>query len=86
MSEPTVCSICGVWNDHHDYEHLARECYPKRIEELERVLRPFAKVAADPVLGSLPNPVNQCVISNAEGCLVTLADCIEANSILGEKP
>jgi hypothetical protein len=45
MSEPTVCSICGVWNDHHDYEHLARECYPKRIEELELALREMTELA-----------------------------------------
>ena len=33
-----VCEYCGVWQDSHDYEHLARVCYPQQIERLRREL------------------------------------------------
>lgn len=29
-----LCPHCGVLEDEHDYEQLARECYPKQIEHL----------------------------------------------------
>jgi len=29
------CVYCGADSDQHDYEHLARECYPKQIRLLE---------------------------------------------------
>lgn len=33
------CPHCGAWWDEHGYEHLARYCYPGRIEKLEAALR-----------------------------------------------
>ena len=34
MSED-ICPICNVYQTDHDYEHMARTCYPQRIRILE---------------------------------------------------
>lgn len=34
MSED-ICQICNVFKSDHDYEHLARTCYPQKIRHLE---------------------------------------------------
>jgi hypothetical protein len=33
-----ICPHCHVRDDDHDYEHMARECYPKQIATLRRQL------------------------------------------------
>lgn len=45
MTYHQVCEHCGVWQDSHDYEHMARECYPKQIARLENRLRTVIKAA-----------------------------------------
>lgn len=34
-STDSLCPYCNTYSSEHDYEHLARECYPARIEALE---------------------------------------------------
>lgn len=59
-----VCRHCGVFSDQHDYEHLARECYPKRIEALEAAIEQALKEIDDPA---------RCVGSvGARGVLISL--------------
>lgn len=38
FEHPGICSHCGVFNDEHDYQHLARECYPKQLSALRQEL------------------------------------------------
>ena len=33
-----TCKFCGVYQDDHDYEHMARECYPTQIDIKDRLI------------------------------------------------
>lgn len=44
-AERAECEHCGMWLEAHDHEHLARECYPKRIEKLEAVVEEIVQAA-----------------------------------------
>ena len=52
-----VCPHCGVYSDEHNYEHLARECYPKQLielrQEIERLRALFRPMVRDPEWGDV---------------------------------
>jgi len=43
----TICPHCGVFDSEHNYEHMARDCYPKQIERLRAALRAMMDRYAD---------------------------------------
>ena len=52
MTQRAICTWCGVFDDEHDRDVLATQCYPARIKakvaEIERLraaLKPFADFA-----------------------------------------
>lgn len=34
MTDDPICPWCGTYESCHGYDHLARECFPKRIAQL----------------------------------------------------